>query len=111
MIWVSGPSAAFTGLFPLVYAAIYWRRLSAAGAIASVLTTLVTWSVLFYRSGFGQNAKYTFPEAPLHIAGRLAVPPMLPVVTILAASALALVTVSLLTRPPNQQAMAKFFRD
>ena len=103
--------SGFTGLFPLVYAAIYWRRLSAAGAIASVLTTLATWCVLFYRSGFGQNAKYTFPEAPLHIAGSLALPPMLPVVTILAASALALVSVSLLTHPPNRQAVAKFFRD
>lgn len=103
--------SGFTGLFPLVYAAVYWRRLTAAGAIAGVVTTFVTWAVLFYRSGFGQNARYTFPESPLPITGQLAVPGMLPVVAILAASTLVLVTVSLLTRPPERHVLARFFRD
>jgi SSS family solute:Na+ symporter len=103
--------SGFTGLFPLVCAAIYWRRLTAAGAISSVLVTFVLWGVLFYRSGFGQNARYAFPESPLVLTPQLVVPPMLPVVTILAASTLTLVGVSLLTRPPSAATLAKFFRD
>ena len=66
---------------------------------------------MFYRSGFGQNARYAFPESPLYLTSQLAVPPMLPVVTILAASTLTLVGVSLLTRPPSAATLAKFFRD
>lgn len=101
--------SGFTGLFPLVFAAIYWRRLTAAGAIASVTATFVTWGVLFYRSGFGQDAKYAFPEAALAIGGGWVVPPMLPVVAILAVSTLTLVSVSLVTRPPGESTLAKFF--
>lgn len=103
--------SGFTGLFPLVYAAIYWRRLTAAGAIASVVTTFGLWSVLFYRSGFGQNARYTFPEAPVRIMDGLVIPPMLPVVGILLASTVVLLVVSLLTKPPSAATLSKFFRD
>jgi SSS family solute:Na+ symporter len=101
--------SGFSGLFPLVFAAIYWRRLTAPGAIACVLTTWITWAVLFYRSGFGENKGYAFPEAPVPIGGGWAIPPMLPVVTIAAASTLVLIIVSLATRPPNAQTLAKFF--
>ncbi len=102
--------SGFAGLFPLVLAAIYWQRLTAPGAIAGVLTTLVCWSVLFYRSDFGANARYAFPESPWRLVGGLAVPPMLPVVAILLASTVALVAVSLATRPPGEKTLAKFFR-
>jgi SSS family solute:Na+ symporter len=101
--------SGFTGLFPLVFAAIYWRRLTAAGAIASVMVTFVTWGGLFYRSGFGQDPRYAFPETALAIGGGWAIPPMLPVVAILAASTLTLVVVSLVTRPPAESTLAKFF--
>lgn len=100
--------SGFTGLFPLVVAALYWRRLTKAGAAASVLTTIGVWSVLFYRSNFGLPAPgkppYRFPEEPL-----LGIPPMMPIVTIVAASMLALVLVSLVTRPPAKETLAKFF--
>ena len=101
--------SGFSGLFPLVLAAIYWKRLTAAGAIASVVTTIGTWSFLFYRSEFGQNARYGFPESPWELPGGLEIPKMLPVVAITLASSLVLVVVSLLTRPPDSKTLAKFF--
>jgi len=100
--------SGFTGLFPLVFAALYWRRLTAAGAISSVVVTGVTWFVLFQRSDFGANAKYAFPEAPLSL-GPIVIPQMLAVVTIFAASALALVAVSLMTKPPRNETVSRFF--
>ena len=71
-------------------------------------TTIVTWSVLFYRSGFGENKIYSFPEAPLPL-GPLKIPPMHPVVAIFVASAVVLVVVSLITRPPDRKTLDKFF--
>ncbi len=103
--------SGFTGLFPLVLAAIYWKRLTAAGAIASVLTTVGCWGYLFYRSEFGSNARYGFPEASIELVAGWSVPPLLPVVSITVASAVVLVVVSLLTRPPSDQVLAKFFPD
>jgi SSS family solute:Na+ symporter len=102
--------SGFTGLFPLVYAAIYWRRLTAPGAIACVLATLGTWSLLFWQSGFGADTRYAFPREPLTVSGHVIVPPMLPVVTILFVSTVTLVVVSLATKPPEEATLAKFFR-
>ncbi len=101
--------SGFTGLFPLVFAAIYWRRLTAAGAIASVLVTAVSWFVLFWRSEFGANKRYAFPESPLSLEF-VTIPPMLPVVTIFVLSAVTLIGVSLVTRPPSAKTIDRFFK-
>lgn len=101
--------AGFTGLFPLVFAAIYWRRLTAAGAIASVLTTLAVWLVLFYRSGFGANPRYGFPEAPIKVGDTTLIASFHPVVTITLLSALVLIVVSLVTPPPSEKTLARFY--
>ncbi len=100
--------SGFTGLFPLVFAAIYWRRLTAAGAIASVLVASLIWFVLFLRSEFGANTRYVFPENPIQL-GPVAIPQMLSVVTIFGAAAITLVAVSLITKPPGPKTLAKFF--
>lgn len=100
--------SGFTGLFPLVFASVYWKRLTAAGGIASVLVAGITWFTLFYRSDFGANARYVFPEQPIEL-GPIAIPQMLSVVTIFVAGLIALVFVSLVTKPPKEEAMAKFF--
>jgi len=102
--------SGFTGLFPLAVAAIYWRRLTAGGAVASVVTTLVSWCWLFFRSDFGANKRYAFPESPWQMTEQVAVPPMLPVVAITVASTVALVVVSLVTPRPSAKTLAKFFR-
>ena len=63
----------FSGLFPLVFASLYWRRVTTAGAMASIMATLATWGYLFHESGWGGNDKYLFlgmlPAAPIVIAG------------------------------------------
>ncbi len=87
--------SGFAGLFPLVFAAVYWRRVTKAGAYACILTTAVTWFVLFWRADFRGGEEALFLG-------------MTPVTTIIAASTAALVIVSLLTRPPSPETVAKF---
>ena len=96
--------SGFASLFPLVLAAIYWRRLTAAGAAASIVATVVTWLILFRQSGFGKNRAYT---VDISFGGETY--ETMPVLTIFVASAIALVVVSLLTRPPSEQTLARFF--
>ncbi|REJ70705.1 MAG: sodium:solute symporter family protein [Planctomycetota bacterium] len=90
--------SGFSSLFPLVLAAVYWRRLTKAGAYASVLAAAISWAVLFWQSQFGLNPNFT-------VAG------MMPVVVMVAASSVALVVVSLVSRPPSEATLAKFFRE
>ena len=93
----------FTGLFPVVFAAIYWRRLTAYGAISAVITTMVLWTYYFADSGFGDNKGYTLlPFGPEW--------PVLPVVAILAASSVSVIVASLLTAAPPKETIVKFFR-
>jgi SSS family solute:Na+ symporter len=101
--------AGFTGLFPLVFAAIYWRRLSAAGAISSTIATFVVWGTLFYRSDFGGNPRYSFPESPVMMGETTIIPPLHPVVTVFVIAAIVIVVVSLLTNPPKDSTLKKFF--
>jgi SSS family solute:Na+ symporter len=85
----------FAALFPLVFAAIYWRRATAAGAFACVITTAVVWFYFFYKGIFlGQDTK---------VAG------MMPVVVIFAASAIAMVIGSLASKPMAPEHVDRFF--
>jgi SSS family solute:Na+ symporter len=96
--------SSFAGLFPLVFAAVYWRRLTAAGAYASVLATLASWGYLFYQSDFASNSRFAVTvKIPGHPF------PTLPVVTIFLCSLAAMIVVSLLTKPPSEKTLARFF--
>lgn len=88
--------SGFSSLFPLVVAALYWRRLTAAGAYAGVLAAIVSWSVLFWMSDFAKQTDFV-------VLG------MMPVVTIFASSLVAMIAVSLITHPPSEATLAKFF--
>ncbi len=88
--------SGFSSLFPLVVAALYWRRLTAAGAIAGALAAIVSWGVMFVQSDFAKRDDY-------HVFG------MMPVVTMLACSTAAMVVVSLLTKPPEAAVLRRFF--
>jgi SSS family solute:Na+ symporter len=92
--------SGFSGLFPLVFAALYWKRTTRIGALASVLVTLLTWIVLFVRDMAGKSASG---------GDELLVFGMMPVALIVAVSALTLVLVSLLTPPPSTATVNKFF--
>lgn len=93
--------SGFAALFPVAVAAVYWKRATAAGAIASILVTAATWGVLFYRDIIAEKPPGTDDE--LLIAG------MMPVTLMIAASAATLVIVSLLTRRPSDAILRKFF--
>lgn len=98
----------FTGfgcLFPLVFAALYWRRATRAGAIACVVCTVITWSLFFWDDiinkgdpvfGHIYNNKYLVMN-------------MMPAIFIFAASVGSLVLVSLATKAPDEEAIDKFF--
>jgi len=88
--------SGFASLVPLAVAAIYWKRLSIAGAYASILVTGVLWAYFFWDSDFAANDKYT-------VFG------MLPVGAMFAASAGTLVAVSLMTKPPGEATLRRFF--
>jgi SSS family solute:Na+ symporter len=88
----------FSALFPIVLAGLFWKRSTKAGVYASILTVVVLW-VYFFAQGWG-NADYTVGGT-----GVMAVAVITP------ASALALILVSLMTKPPEAARLAKFFAD
>lgn len=88
--------SGFASLFPLVFASVYWRRTSKAGAYACVLAAAGSWIYLFRDSGYGANRDYLVLD-------------MMPVATMIILSSLALVVVSLITAPPTRETLNKFF--
>lgn len=96
--------SGFSSLFPLIFSAVYWRRLTKAGAIASVLAATGTWGYLFYQSGFGKNRTYS-----LNVSLGENVYEIMPVAAIFTASTIALVVVSLATAPPKEATLQRFF--
>lgn len=88
--------SGFASLFPLLFAAIYWRRVTKAGAYASILAAAATWFWLFGKSEFGKTAEASFMG-------------LTPVTFIVAAATVALIFVSLITSPPSPATVGKFF--
>ncbi|HVT58447.1 MAG TPA: sodium:solute symporter family protein [Thermoanaerobaculia bacterium] len=87
---------AFAALFPVLLAALFWRRSTKQGIAAAVLSVVALWSYLVV-------AGWRSPDYTLGGTG------ILPVALLLAVSAAALVVVSLLTRPPDAATLALFF--
>ena len=85
----------FASLFPIAVGAIFWRRSTKEGAIACILTVMVLWSYFFYQ-GWGNRA-YTVGDTGI-----------MPVAIILLASSTAMIVVSLVTRPPSDEDIARF---
>ncbi|MCZ6673845.1 MAG: sodium:solute symporter family protein [Verrucomicrobia bacterium] len=88
--------SGYAALFPLVFAAIYWKRATKIGAYACVLATAICWFLLFKASGYGSNGAYT-------VGG------MMPVVAMFATCAITLLVVSLATKAPSENTLKKFF--
>jgi SSS family solute:Na+ symporter len=87
--------SGFAALLPILLAALYWRRATAAGAIASLLTVISLW-LYFFRKGF---AHPDYSVLGLDI---------MPVAVIFTAGAVVLIVVSLMTRPPSQATVDRF---
>ncbi len=92
--------SGFSSLFPLIVASLYWKRLSKAGAYACVVAAAGTWLYFFADSGFARNPRYALEFGDIRL---------MPVTGMLAASTLALIVVSLLTPPPSDATLKKFF--
>jgi SSS family solute:Na+ symporter len=88
--------SGYSGLFPILLAALYWKRTTTPGAFAAIIATMITWLALFAQSGYGANRGYLFLG-------------MMPVATMVIVSSLALVSVSLATKPPSEKTLNKFF--
>lgn len=88
--------SGYASLFPIALAALYWKRATASGAIASVIATVVFGGAFFRDSGYGSDPGYLFLD-------------MLPAATMVAISTATLIGVSLLTKPPSPEALSKFF--
>ena len=86
--------SGFAALTPIIFAALYWKRATAAGAFASVIAVVVTWAVFFTMSGFG---------------GEFTVGGVMPAAYCFLAGAVAMIAVSLVTKPPSQETVDKFF--
>ena len=90
---------SFTGyaaLMPILVAALYWRRSTKWGALASLLVTSVLWIFFFFQG-------WRVPDYSLVVG-------LMPVVVIFGASCLALIVGSLLTTPPDEEVIKQFFR-
>lgn len=96
--------SGFTSLVPLVFAALYWRGLTKAGAYACVLAAAGSWLYLFADSDFAMNATYTTDVS----LGRRTYQ-LMPVTAMIAASTVAMIGVSLVTPRPSERTLAKFF--
>ncbi|MFK7776533.1 MAG: sodium:solute symporter family protein [Gimesia sp.] len=88
--------SGFSSLFPIIFAAVYWKRLTKAGAYAGILVAIGSWFYLFREAGYALNPNYTFLE-------------MMPVATMVVCSAMTMIVVSLLTKPPSKETLDRFF--
>jgi len=95
--------SGFASLFPLVFAAIYWRRVTRAGATACLLVTVGVWFYFFYDGLIAPRLEGVKPGDEYLDGG------LMPVTFMFAASALTLVVVSLLTKPPPKKLVDRFF--
>lgn len=98
--------SGFAALFPIALASVYWKRVTKAGVFASVIATAGTW-VLFIHDALGRKAGEQWFGVTEH--GEYLIAGVMPVTFICLASVVALVGVSLVTRPPSRETVEKFF--
>lgn len=92
--------SGFASLFPLVFAALYWKRATKWGAYASVIAGIGSGIAFYVYNGYEHGyASRVEPE----IWGLVPAAPMV------VFAAVALIVVSLLTRPPARAHVEKFF--
>ncbi len=86
----------FTALFPIVFAALYWKRVTAVGVYACMAVTTGLWVYWFHQSGYGADKHFL-------VLG------MMPIAPLTLASAAALVVGSLCSKPPEARLVNRFF--
>lgn len=88
--------SGFAALLPILLAALFWRRSTKVGALAAVFTVAGLWIYLF--SIGGHVGGYTVGGTGL-----------MPVAVLFAASGLAVVVGSWVSRPPSEETLRRFF--
>ena len=88
--------SGFTALFPILFAALYWKRATSVGAYTCIVVTFVLWVYWFQKSNWGSVEGYD-------VLG------MLPVAPLTLASTMALIVGSLVSQPPEKRLIHKFF--
>ena len=96
--------SGFSSLFPLVFAALYWKGLTKAGGYACVLAAAGSWAYLFTQSNFAKNTSFS---VDLNIGGGTY--HLMPVTAMICASTLVMIAVSLVTPKPSTATLEKFF--
>ena len=86
----------FAGLFPIVVAALFWRRSTKSGAFAAIGSVILLWLYFFLRNW--QTPGYSVGDTGI-----------MPVTILIAVSSVTLVIVSLFTKPPSSGTLEKFF--
>jgi len=90
--------SGFAALFPVVLAALFWRRSTRQGVVASILAVALLW-VWFFAHGW-RRPGYTVADSGL-----------MPVAVMLVVGAALLIVVSLLTPPPPREVINRFFAE
>ncbi len=85
----------FTGLFPVVVAALFWKGSTKYGVFSSVFSVIVLW--LYYFLSYWKTPGYTVGGTGI-----------MPVAVIITVSSITLIIVSLLTKPPSSETVDKF---
>ncbi len=101
--------SGFSSLFPIVLAALYWRKLSAAGAMAGVLAAIASWIYLFYQGTKVPVAEGGLSKYVIHLPIGDESYEVMPVVAMIVCSTIAMIVVSLVTPKPSETTMARFF--
>jgi SSS family solute:Na+ symporter len=102
--------SGFSALFPIVIAALYWRGLSTAGAICGILAAMSSWCVLFYQGTKVPLSEGGLSKFVVHLPLGGESYEIMPVMVMVASSAIAMIVVSLITPKPNDETLAKFFQ-
>ena len=87
----------FAALVPILVAAIYWKRSTSQGAFAAILSVIILWIYFIFKG-------WEIPDYTIGGTG------IMPVAAILVVSTLAMVIVSLLTKPVDNGRLDKFFK-
>ena len=98
--------SGFSALFPIVVAALYWRGLTAAGAISGIFAAIISWCILFYYGVQTPGGLRAF-KLDVQVGGESY--EIMPVVVMLLSSLITTIIVSLITPKPTQETLAKFF--
>jgi SSS family solute:Na+ symporter len=93
--------SGFGALFPIVFAAVFWKRATRAGAIAAIIATAALWLGLISYDLF--VFKTDHPKEEFLLFG------MMPAAALFTTCLATLVLVSLATKAPDAKTIAKFF--